>query len=112
MFMIKEIWLNLRIPVYIQEADFWISSPTPRHPVLGLCYCVWAFSSCAEWGLLCGGGFSCCEARAPEHGLGSWVHGRSRSAACGILPDQRSNLCPPVLASGFSTTGPPGKSDF
>ena len=23
MFMIKEIWLNLRIPMYIQEADFW-----------------------------------------------------------------------------------------
>lgn len=56
MFMIKEIWLNLRIPMYIQEADFWINSPpapaTPRHPVLGLCYCVRAFSSCDEWGLL------------------------------------------------------------
>ena len=115
-FMIKEIWLNLRIPVYIQEADFWINSPpappTPHHPVLGLCYCVRAFSSCDEWGLLCCGGLSCCEAWAPEHGLGNWVHGLSCSAACGIFPDQGSNPCPPVLAGGFSTTGPPGKSDF
>ena len=26
MFMIKEIWLSLRIPVYVQEADFWVNS--------------------------------------------------------------------------------------
>ena len=44
---------------------------------LGLCCCKWAFSSCGEWGLLSTGGarashrggFSCCRARALEHGL-------------------------------------------
>ena len=30
------------------------------------------------------------------------------SAACGIFPDQGSNLCP-ALAGGFFTTEPPGK---
>ena len=75
----------------------------------------WAFSSCCEWGLLfvvvCGlltkvdsllqstgsrrGGFS---------SFGVWL---SCSAACGIFPDQGSNLCP--LAGGFLTTVPPGK---
>ena len=54
------------------------------------------------------GGFSCCRARASvvvARGLsscGSWdlerrlsivAHGLSCSAACGIFPDQRSNLC-------------------
>ena len=40
--------------------------------MLGLCFCMWAFSSCGGWGLLssCGaqashcGGFSCCKAWA------------------------------------------------
>ena len=106
MFMIKEIWLSLRIPVYVQEADFWVNSICSP-PVLGLCYCVWALSSCDEWGLLSCGGFSCCEARAPEHGLSGWVHGLSCSAACGIFQGQGSNPCPSVLVGGFSTTGPP-----
>ena len=71
------------------------------------------FSSCSEWGLLCCGaqashcsGFSCCGARA----LGMqaqqlWLmgskaqaqqlwHRLSCSTACGIFPDQVSNLCP------------------
>ena len=82
---------------------------------LGLRCCTQAFSSCVEWGLPfivvhrlphCGG-FSCCGAWAlgtrasvvVSHRLqstGSVVvaHGPSRSAACGILPDQGSNLCP------------------
>ena len=37
------------------------------------------------------------------------VHGLSCSVACGILPDQESNPCPPALAGGFLTTAPPGK---
>ena len=37
------------------------------------------------------------------------AHGPSCSAACGILPDQGLNLCPPALAGRFSTTAPPGK---
>ena len=37
------------------------------------------------------------------------AHGPSRSAACGIFPDQGSNPCPPALAGRFSTTAPPGK---
>ena len=46
------------------------------------------------------------------------AHGPSRSAACGILPDQGSNPCPllepvsPALAGRFSTTAPPGKPQF
>ena len=60
------------------------------------------FSSCSEQGatLRCSawshhGGFSCCGARA----LGSRASvvvapGLSCSAACGIFPDQGTNLCP------------------
>ena len=65
--------------------------------VLGLCCCTRAFSSCGEWGLLLlwsmGSrhvGFSCCGARASV----VVAHGPSCSAACGIFPDQGSNLCP------------------
>ena len=36
-------------------------------------------------------GLSCCGAQAPD----AQAHGPSRSAACGILPDQGSNPCPP-----------------
>ena len=83
--------------------------------VLGLRCCVQAFSSCGEWGatLRCSArasychGFCCC--RAPALGArasvvvarrlwsaGSVVvaHGLSCSTACGIFPDQGSNLCP------------------
>ena len=38
------------------------------------------------------------------------VHGLSCSEACGIFPDRGSNPCPPALAGGLLTTGPPGKS--
>ena len=83
--------------------------------MLGLCCCVWAFSSCGERGLLsiavrslhCSG-FSCCGAQAlgmwaqelqlpgsrAELGLSSCGHGLSGCRACGIFPDQGSNLCP------------------
>ena len=39
------------------------------------------------------GGCSCCEALACE-GSVAVVHGRSRPMACGVFPDQGSNLCP------------------
>ena len=39
------------------------------------------------------------------------AHGPSRSAACGILPDQGSNPCPPHWQAD-STTEPPGKPYF
>ena len=61
---------------------------------------------CGAWASHCGG-FSCCGARAlgtrasvvVARGLQSTgsvvvVHGLSCSAACGIFPDQGSNLCP------------------
>ena len=61
---------------------------------LGLC-CYWkALSSCSVWGSYCGG-FSCCGARA----LGSVdsavvVQKLSLPKACGIFPNQGSNLYP------------------
>ena len=69
---------------------------------LGLRCCGLAFSSCGEWGLLffavpashCSG-FSCCGARTLGARASVVVaHGLSCSAACGIFPDQGSNLCP------------------
>ena len=38
------------------------------------------------------------------------AHRLSCSVACGIFPDQGSNLWFPALAGGFLTTAPPGKS--
>ena len=89
---------------------------------LGLCCCVWAFSSCGERRLLfvaVRGLLIAVASLVVEHGLqvcglqqlwhvgsvvvahglqstGSVVvvHGLSCSAACGIFPDQGSNLCP------------------
>ena len=69
---------------------------------LGLCCCVWAFSSCSQRGLLFVGarashcsGFSCCGARALGAPASVVVARRlSCSAACGIFPDQGSNPCP------------------
>ena len=70
---------------------------------LGLCCHVRTFSSCSDWGLLFScrawashcSGFSCCRA---------WTSGCSDSVAvvhwlgclmaCGIFPNQGSNLCP------------------
>ena len=61
-------------------------------------------------GLLCSG-FSCCKAQAlGQASFSSLVHGLSCPIACRILPNQGSNPCPPGLAGGFLTTGPPKKS--
>ena len=78
---------------------------------LGPHWCTQNFSSCSEWGLLfmamhgrlltfCG--FSCCKAQALEaqasvaavRGLSSCDTRGCCSTACGIFPDQGSNLCP------------------
>ena len=69
--------------------------------VLSLRCCVQAFSSCGEQGLLflvVRGLLIAVASLVVEHGLWSAgsvvvVHGPS-SAACGIFPDQGSNLCP------------------
>ena len=82
---------------------------------LGLHCCMWAFSSCGEWGLLfvvVRGLLIAAASPVAEHGLQAhrlqqlWLagsrragsvavaHGLSCSAACGILPDQGSNPCP------------------
>ena len=70
---------------------------------VGLCCCVWAFSSCSKPGQLSScsaqashcSGFSCCRAQA----LGAWASlavalGLSCFTACWIFQDQESNLCP------------------
>ena len=80
---------------------------------LGLCYCMWAFSSCSEWGLLlivasglltveashceCGG-LSPCGARA------SVLH------VMWDLPRPGIERVSPALGGDFLITGPPGKS--
>ena len=71
--------------------------------VLGLCCCKQTFFTCNKWRLFSScrvwashcGGFSCCRLQALEC-LGSVVvaHGFSCPLACGIFPDQGSNLCP------------------
>ena len=64
--------------------------------VLGLRFCVRAFSSCGKWGPL----FITVRGASHYHGLsrraGSVIvaHGLSCSVACGILPDQGPNPCP------------------
>ena len=70
--------------------------------MLGLHFCARAFSSCGKWGPL----LSRCAGLSPSRPLplrstgsrraGSVVvaHGPSRSAACGIFPDQGSNPRP------------------
>ena len=72
----------------------------------GFHYCVGAFSSCGEWGLLfvavCGL-FIVVASRCGAQPLGMWastVAARHLSScgcpkACGIFLDQRSNPCPP-----------------
>ena len=65
--------------------------------VLGLRFCARAFSSCGKWGPLfiavCG---PLTAAASLLRSTGSVIvaHGPSRSATCGILPDQVSNPCP------------------
>ena len=69
--------------------------------VLGLPCCTGFFFSCGEQGLLstCNGrachcgGFSCCTIPVLGHTLKSCGFGLSCSTACGIFPDQESNLC-------------------
>ena len=70
--------------------------------LLGLRFCARAFSSCGKWGPLF------IAVRGPlttrplllrstgsrRAGSASVAHGPSRSAACGIFPDQGSNPCP------------------
>ena len=71
--------------------------------VLGLRFCVRAFSSCGKWGPLfiaVRGPLTIAASLVRSTGsrrAGSVIivaHGPSCSAACGILPDQGSNLCP------------------
>ena len=69
----------------------------------GLCFCMWAFSSCGTQASC--GGFSCCGAQALEHGLsscGTWAY-LPRSMRDfpkpGIKPE------PPILAGRFLSTG-------
>ena len=71
--------------------------------VLGLRFCVWAFSSCSERGLLsswgawsshCGGSsYAWCSSRVQ---VGSVVVAQALSCpeACGVFPDQGSNRVP------------------
>lgn len=88
--------------------------------------CARAFSTCIKQGLLFAAGFSlpcsfcCCRTQ----GLGVWaqwlrppgsrmqVHSRGAQAqlfsACGIFPDQESNLCVPCTDRWILSTGPPG----
>ena len=75
------------------------------------------FSSCGEQGLLSScragtshcGGFSCWGAQAPGHvGTVVVVHGLSCSTACGIFPDQGSNL-PLLCLLHWQVVMPPGK---
>ena len=70
--------------------------------VQGFHYCVGAFSSCGEWGLLfvvvCGL-FIVVASRCGAQPLGMWAsvavpQGLSDSMACGIFPEQGLNLCP------------------
>ena len=70
--------------------------------VLGLRFCVRAFSSCGKWGPLfiaVRGPFTIAASLVVEHRLqmrrlSTCGYGPSRSAACGIFPDQGSNPCP------------------
>ena len=95
--------------------------------VLGLCFCVRAFSGCSEWGLLssCGvwtshcGGSSCFRARSLECAGFTFVvvHGLMQLQLTCLIALQYVGAswngidpAPPVLASTFLTTRPPGKS--
>ena len=71
-----------------------------------------AFSGCCDWGPLSScGGFSCCWAWAPEC-RGSVVVAPGPQAPAGrtLVPRPGLESVSPVLADGFVTTGPPGKS--
>ena len=70
--------------------------------VLGLRFCARAFSSCGKWGpffIAVRGPLTIAASLAAEHRLqtrrlSNCGSRPSRSAACGILPDQGANPCP------------------
>ena len=95
------------------DGSVWVSSPRCGKELLlcqvwlsflrGICVGARAFPSCGEWGLLCSCSawayycrdFFCCRAWTVGHESSVVVtHGLISPAACGILPDQGSNLCP------------------
>ena len=88
-------WYFLSIPFSNYREGFYFA-------VLGLRFCVRAFSSCGKWGPL----FIAVHrpltiVASPVGSTGSRraglvvvAHGPSCSAACGIFPDQGSNPCP------------------
>ena len=54
--------------------------------------------------------FSCCGAQVlGKRASVVVVHRLSCPVACGIFPDQESNLLSPALAGGFQSTAPPAK---
>ena len=66
--------------------------------MLGLRFCARAFSSCGKWGTLfiaVRGPLLLRSTGSRRAGSVAVAHGPSHSAACGILPDQGSNPCPP-----------------
>ena len=85
--------------------------------VLGLRFCVWALSSCGEWGPhfiavrrpLTVVASLVAEHRLRTHRLSSC--GSRAQLLCGMWDLPRPGLEPmsPALAGGFSTTAPPGK---
>ena len=91
----------------------WFGRPT----VLGLFvfFCAWCllqvFSSCGYSLVTVHRHLIAMDSLVAEHGLQGAqivVHRLSCPVVCGVFSDQGSNLCP--LASGFLTTGSPGKS--
>ena len=85
--------------------------------VLGLCFCVWAFSSCSEWGPLfiaVRGPLTVAASLVVEHRLQ-----KRRLSTCGSraqllrgtwdLPRPGLEPVSPALTGRFSTTAPPGK---
>ena len=94
-----------RVPILLLLLFFFfLAAPDLHCCVRALCSCgKWEpFSSCGAGASHCGG-LSSCGAWA----LGCWA---SCPMACEIFPDQGLNWCPPALAGGLLTSGPPGKS--
>ena len=92
---------------------------------LGLCCCVWAFSSCSEWGLLSScdvcashySGFSCCRAQAlgvqasvvAARGLSSFDTWALLLRSIWDLPRPGVEHMFSALGGGLLTSGPPEK---
>ena len=90
-------WGKVEIAFFFKTLMNWFLA------ALGLHCCVWAFSSCGEWGLLisCGTqafhccGLSCFRVRAlGRKGSVVVAHRLSCCVACGFFLDQGSNPCP------------------